>query len=271
MDSLMAYLQTYWQQLLIGGLGGLILGWLITWLAMRSTANQLRATIQDLTDKLTASDRSLAEMRRQAQTLQASMATCEANLAKAHEDLDQAQADLDQAQADREQVVSEKAQVESSLEGHMRELDDLNAAYLQLEEQNSTLRANLEGSAAEAAAVQEQLDAANDTLETKEIALNEAYLRAVRLQRELMETQGVLVSTQTDLGDLRRDVVALTTYNQDLENKLQNARGDVAGELALLTSTMLRLKEDQLKDANLRIAALSAEVEAMKAGKVRGG
>lgn len=264
MDSLMAYLQAYWQPLLVGGVLGLILGWLITWLAMRSTANQLRATIQDLTDKLTASDRSLAEMRRQAQTLQANMATCEANLAQARADLDQAHADLDQA-------VSDKAQVESSLEGHMRELDDLNAAYLQLEEQHSDLQTSLEDATAANAAVQEQLDAANGALETKEIALNEAYLRAVRLQRELMETQSVLANTQTDLGDLRRDVVALTTYNQDLENKLQSARGDVAGELALLTSTMLRLKEDQLKEANLRIVALTAEVEAMKSGKVKGG
>jgi chromosome segregation ATPase len=203
-------------------------------------------------------------MRRQAQTLQANLATCEADVAKAREDLDQAHADLDQA-------VSDKAQIESSLDGHMRELDDLNAAYLQLQEENGTLQANLEGAAADAAAAQEKLDAANEALETKEIALNEAYLRAVRLQRELMETQSVLATTQTELGDLRRDVVALTTYNQDLENKLQNARGDVAGELALLTSTMLRLKEDQLKEANLRIAALTAEVEAMKAGKVRGG
>ncbi len=264
MDSLTAYLQTYWQQLLVGGLGGLILGWLITWLAMRGTANQLRATIQDLTDKLTASDRSLAEMRRQAQTLQINLATCETNMATC-------EASLAQARADLELATSEREQVESSLEGHMREMDDLNAVYVQLEGQHHVVLANLEASAAEAAATQEKLAAASSALENKEVALNEAYLRAVRLQRELMETQSVLVTTQSELGDLRRDVVVLTTYNQDLENKLQNARGDVAGELALLTSTMLRLKEDQLKDANLRIAALTAEVEAMKAGKVVGG
>ena len=42
----------------------------------------------------------------------------------------------------------------------------------------------------------------------------------------------------------------------------------VAGELALLTSTMLRMKEEALTQANHRIAALTAELEAMRAGKV---
>lgn len=92
-------------------------------------------------------------------------------------------------------------------------------------------------------------------------------MRAVKLQRELMEHQSMLAATQTELAELRRDVVSLTTVNTGLENKLQNARGEVAGELALMTSTMLRMKEDALTQANHRIAALTAELEAMKAGK----
>ena len=50
----------------------------------------------------------------------------------------------------------------------------------------------------------------------------------------------------------------------DLESKLHNARGDVAGELAMLTSTMVRMKEDALKQANARIDALTRELETLR-------
>ena len=83
-----------------------------------------------------------------------------------------------------------------------------------------------------------------------------------------MEHQSLLVDTQSELAELRRDVTSLSTLNADLDGKLQNARGEVAGELALLTSTMLRMKEESLSQANHRIAALTAELEAMRAGKV---
>jgi chromosome segregation ATPase len=102
----------------------------------------------------------------------------------------------------------------------------------------------------------------------KEVALNEAYLRAVKLQRELMDHQSLLAATQSELAELRRDVASLGSLNSSLEGKLQNARGEVAGELALLTSTMLRMKEESLNQANHRIAALTAELDAMRAGKV---
>jgi hypothetical protein len=104
-------------------------------------------------------------------------------------------------------------------------------------------------------------------LTNKEVALNEAYLRAVKLQRGLMEHQSLLAETQTELAEARRNVASLSHINTDLDNKLQNARGEVAGELALLTSTMLRMKEESLNQANQRIAALTAELDAMRAGK----
>jgi hypothetical protein len=70
---------------------------------------------------------------------------------------------------------------------------------------------------------------------------------------------------------MKRDVTALSSVNQDLEYKLHNARGEVAGEMAVLTSTMARMKDDQLAKANARIAALTSEVEALKKSKVAVG
>ena len=124
------------------------------------------------------------------------------------------------------------------------------------------------GAARGAPAAREREARTQESLGTKEIALNEAYLRAVKLQRELMEHQSLLAETQTELAEARRNVASLSHINTDLDNKLQNARGEVAGELALLTSTMLRMKEESLNQANQRIAALTAELDAMRAGKV---
>ena len=131
-----------------------------------------------------------------------------------------------------------------------------------------SLSMNLESTAVELAKVKETLTGSEQTLGNKEVALNEAYLRAVKLQRELMEHQTLLAETQTELAEARRNLSSLSTYNSDLEGKLQNARGEVAGELALLTSTMLRMKEEALNQANQRNAALTAELESMRAGKV---
>ena len=143
----------------------------------------------------------------------------------------------------------------------------LQASYDTLAAEDAATRVTLDGVVADLAIAREQEAEALESLANKEVALNEAYLRAVRLQRELMEHQSLLADTQTELAEARRNVTALSGINSDLDNKLQNARGDVAGELALLTSTMLRMKEEALNQANHRIAALTAELEAMRAGK----
>jgi hypothetical protein len=52
-----------------------------------------------------------------------------------------------------------------------------------------------------------------------------------------------------------------------MERRLERSRADVAGELATLTSTMIKMKEGALNDANTRIAQLEAELAGLRAGK----
>jgi hypothetical protein len=56
----------------------------------------------------------------------------------------------------------------------------------------------------------------------------------------------------------------LTNLKSDLESKLSRARADVAAELALLTSTMIKMKEQALGEANAKITTLTGELNALK-------
>lgn len=273
--DIQAWLTANWQYALVVGVIGLFLGWLITYFVMRGRRKEYEATISDLNTKVQSGEKALAEARQSADNVKAEVSASQVRLNTAQGQLAVVQGDLDA-------LRSQKEAVDASLMERASELDELKTAYDQvqldanalqiqfedLQVANEALRANLESTSIDLAGAKKELGAAGEALANKEVALNEAYLRAVKLQRELLDNQSVLAATQSELGTLRRDVVSLTSLNQDLEGRLQNSRGEVAGELALLTSTMLRMKEEQLAQANHRIAAMAAEIEAMKAGKV---
>ena len=270
-----AWLTANWQPALAMAVIGLVFGWLITYSVMNGRSKKYEASISDLNTKMQKSEKALADTRLTANNVKADMSASEVRL-------NTAQGQIASLQGDFDALKSQKDAVDASLMDRAQELDDLKATYDQLQaesdalktqfdqlqEENAAVKANLESSSLDLANAKKELAASAELLANKEVALNEAYLRAVRLQRELMDHQSMLAATQTELGSLRRDVVSMTSMNQELEGRLQNSRGEVAGELALLTSTMLRMKEDQLNQANHRIDALSAELDAMKAGKV---
>ncbi len=273
--DLQTWISTYWQPLLIGGIIGLIIGWLVTYFPMRGRAQRAEANGATLSTKVAAADKAAKEAQAKAVDL-------ESDLTVQQSRYNTAQSQIASLQGDLEAVTGQKNAVDASLLDRSRELDLLKVDSAQMLESQAALQASYDTLAAEDAATKVTLDGvladlraakeqeiqAQEALGNKEVALNEAYLRAVRLQRELMEHQSLLADTQTELAEARRNLAALSGINSDLDNKLQNARGNVAGELALLTSTMLRMKEESLNQANHRIAALTAELESMRAGKV---
>lgn len=272
--DLQTWLALNWQPLLIGGILGLIIGWLVTYFPMRGRSQRAEASIASLNTKVAAAEKATKEAEAKAQDL-------ESDLSVQKSRYNTAQSQIASLQGDLEAVTGQKDAIDASLLERSRELElvkadnakmlegqaALQASYDTLAAEDAATRVTLDGVVADLAIAREQEAEALESLANKEVALNEAYLRAVRLQRELMEHQSLLADTQTELAEARRNVTALSGINSDLDNKLQNARGDVAGELALLTSTMLRMKEEALNQANHRIAALTAELEAMRAGK----
>jgi chromosome segregation ATPase len=275
------WLSTYWQPLLIGGVIGLILGWLLFYLPLRGRIKQSEANVADLYNKLASSDKAVKEARQQAEEAQTDLTTQQMRFNTLQGQLAAAQADLEAANGQKvaldNSLLERSSQIEElqALNKQLQGLSDqlradyagLFAQFEQAQQERDTFKSNLEAVAVGLDSAKHELAEAADAMANKEVALNEAYLRAVKLQRELMDHQSLLATTQSELAELRRDVVSLSTVNSNLENKLQNARGEVAGELALMTSTMLRMKEDSLTQANHRIAALTAELEAMRAGK----
>lgn len=269
------WLSTYWQPLLIGAVVGFILGWLLFYLPLRGRVKRHEAEAVDLNSKLASSDKAVKDARKLADDAQTDLQAQQVRFNSAQGQIAALQADLDAARSQKDALdasilerSSELDQQHALTEQLRNDYAGLFAQFERAQQERDAYKATLEATTIDLGAARNDLASSADALANKEVALNEAYLRAVKLQRELMEHQSLLADTQSELAELRRDVVSLTTLNSDLDGKLQNARGEVAGELALLTSTMLRMKEESLNQANHRIAALTAELEAMRAGKV---
>jgi chromosome segregation ATPase len=269
------WLSTYWQPLLIGAVVGLILGWLFFYLPMRGRVKRHEAEAADLNGKLASSDKAVKDARKLADDAQTDLQAQQVRFNSAQGQIAALQADLDATRSQKDaldaSILERSGEIEQqqALNEQLRgDYAGLFAQFERAQQERDAYKATLEATTIDLGAARNDLASSADALANKEVALNEAYLRAVKLQRELMEHQSLLADTQSELAELRRDVVSLSTLNSDLDGKLQNARGEVAGELALLTSTMLRMKEESLNQANHRIAALTAELEAMRAGKV---
>lgn len=164
----------------------------------------------------------------------------------------------DQALANAQQQA---LSAETQLHG---DLDAMRQAYAELEQQYSILHADAENTAASLARAEHEVAATAETLASKNAALDEAYLRIARLQNEVGSYQNLVVSTQTELEAAQHNIAMLGTRNEELEAKLHDVRGGVANEMALMTSTMLRMKEQELADLRGRLSAITHELESLK-------
>jgi chromosome segregation ATPase len=161
---------------------------------------------------------------------------------------------------------SDAADVEtlrSGLDTRVAEIAELTAA-------RDGALAERDQTAAELASVRSSSDEVMKSLASKDAALNESYQRVVNLQRVLEDRDATLAAAQAELSAVRTDVASLNSMKAELEDRLQKVRGDVAGEMAVLTSTMVKLKEEQLATANARIAELMHELNAQKASQAVG-
>jgi chromosome segregation ATPase len=284
----MQWITTYWLPLLISLILGFILGWLLTGLSPRRRNAEYEAQLADLESKARRTERELTDARKQVDSLKSSMLTTENTLSDVRQQLNGAQADV-------QRLSDEKAQMENEIQSRNIESADLKMQLALLNDQFDKTRsaglsegdlmrgeldalnaqlaqvtADRDSIAAEYAAVRGNSETALQALSNKDAALNEAYQRAVNLQRALEDRESVEATTSAELSSLRTEVAALTNIRNELEERLQKARGDVAGEMAVLTSTMIKMKEDQLITANARIAELMNELNALKSNQAAG-
>lgn len=283
----------------VAAVGGLFVGWLLTWWVGRRRNEQYEAQIYDLQSRQKTAERALAEAREQGEELQTKLTASQNSLSEAGNK-------LSALESEHQTLQDEKAALATSLEERTNELSDLNDQYSQLQqaheqaqqtaaEENTLLQASVDAAQVENQALEEQLadvsaqnqtlteqleatrgqldqlvsnlEAVKATLNRKDVALNEAYGRVGLLQRDLDEREVGLLATQAELAATREELAAATVEKSELEDRLHRARGDVAGEMALVTSTMLKRKDDALRQANARISALSHELEALKSAQ----
>ena len=107
------------------------------------------------------------------------------------------------------QLTSLRGSVQQAQEAFTNVLEPLQTKAQTLATENQNLKANIEGLSADLSASRANVESLSETVASKDTALTEAYARAVRLQRDVTDQQGQLASTQTELGNLRRNVVAL--------------------------------------------------------------
>ncbi len=150
------------------------------------------------------------------------------------------------------------------------ELEDLRARYEAAVGENSQMREAYDASQSKVSAIAAEATTANESAKAREIALNEAYQRAVNLQRLIEDRERALIDAQTELDSSKSMVAALSASKTELEDKLQRARGDVASEMAALTSTMIKMKDYSLTAANSRIAELSKLVNELQSKQAVG-
>ncbi len=278
----------WWLLAIIALAVGFFLGWLIIGRPARNRAEEAEASVaraesntKSAEGKLKDAEKTLAASRQREQELQSNLTTAQANLTQVTAQLSAAQEEVAARESDlaaREGELAEQKLQLTSLRGSVQQAQDaftnvlepLQARAQALATENQNLKANLEGLSADLAASRANVESLNETVASKDTALTEAYARAVRLQRDVTDQQGQLASTQSELGSLKRSVVTLTNTNHELENRLQDARGEVANELAVLTSTMLRAKDEQLAKANATIEGLYAQLSELRSKQASG-
>jgi chromosome segregation ATPase len=291
----LAWITTYWLPLLIALLLGFLLGWLLTGLPAGRKNSAYEAQIADLESRARKSERELADARKQADQFKGSLATSEsalnetrgkltsieANLQRVGDERSAFEADVvarnmevadlkmqlallqDQFDKTRSNIAADAEALRSGLEVRMSEVSTLSSELDTAVAERDQLRAELETMRGASAQVAQ-------SLASKDAALNESYQRVVNIQRVLEDRDATLAAAQAELTALRTDVTALNAMKAELEDRLQKVRGDVAGEMAVLTSTMVKLKEEQLAAANARIAELVHELNVQKASQAVG-
>lgn len=282
------WITTYWMPLLIAVVIGFILGWLLTGLSPRRKNAEYEAQLADLQSKSRRTERDLSDAKKQVDTLKGDVSRAASTADELRQQLSAAQEQVQAAIAQKESIEADlqtrnieladakmqlamlQDQGERAQSASAADLEELRARYEAAVHENSQMREALDAAQARIAAIADEATAAVDSAKAREIALNEAYQRAVNLQRLLEDRERALIDAQTELESTRTTVTALTAAKAELEDKLQKARGDVASEMAALTSTMIKMKDDSLTAANQRIAELTKVVNELQSRQAVG-
>lgn len=291
-----------WQPLLVTLILGYIVGWLITGIPNKRHANEAEDRASSLDARLRKSERELTDVRREGESAKSRLAIAQTDLDTAQARIHELETPpVEESVAEVEDRLAEVAIVAASDDTAVAEetLGDDSAAALATvaaiavatPDEDETMTMLIPALAGEPAVVEEpavvdvpeDMDVDQETVDAfgavartpdlstlpnaKDIALNEAYARATALQAELASADVTLKARAAELDAARSDLAVANAARNELETRLVRAREDVASELAILASTMIKMKDDALARADARIATLTAEADTLRAAQ----
>ncbi len=294
-----------WVPLLVALVLGYLIGWLLTGMSPARRVRELEARNADLEGKQRKNDRELADARSDNTKTKGSLTTAladleaertkakglEAKVAALEEAAEEPAAaasddardlaagdagdtgdtldagDSDDFESNEEVLLAEAVlqALEKAVDGEMAGAEGNDAAALTRQPAAVALAPD---QIAESFSAVARTPAAIETDKAREIALTEAYSRAARLQEELEQRDKVLSMRQAELESVKAELLTSNAARHELDNRLVRAREDVASELAVLASTMIKMKDEALTRAEARIAALNLELDALRAEAV---
>ena len=294
-----------WVPLLVALVLGYLIGWLLTGMSPARRVRELEARNADLEGKQRKNDRELADARSDNTKTKGSLTTAladleaertkakglEAKVAALEEAAEEPAAaasddardlaagdagdtgdtldagDSDDFESNEEVLLAEAVlqALEKAVDGEMGGAEGNDAAALTRQPAAVALAPD---QIAESFSAVARTPAAIETDKAREIALTEAYSRAARLQEELDQRDKVLSMRQAELESVKAELLTSNAARHELDNRLVRAREDVASELAVLASTMIKMKDEALTRAEARIAALNLELDALRAEAV---
>ncbi len=298
----MSWITENWVPLLVALVLGYLIGWLLTGMSPARRVRELDARARDLEAKQRKTDRELADARSDNTKAKASLTTALADLENARtrtrtleekvatlEEAAEESAASDAAVADLHRAVGAAAEEDADETAEMEVLvaamraamdapvdegasedfagadEDAYARDNELAVRTAAPVALAPDQIAESFAAVARTPEAIEADNARQIALTEAYNRAAQLQAELQERDKVLGARQAELESVKAELLTANAARHELDNRLVRAREDVASELAVLASTMIKMKDDALARAEARMSALNNELNGLRA------
>lgn len=260
-----------WQTIvpyIIAAAVGILIGVIATMIPYRKRGDEYAYRIRDVESKLKNSDRDLTDTRGQVESLTANTRAIETTLSETQTklaDTEKLLADTQTQLADTESVL---AQTKATLADTETKVQNLSGDNAQL---TSTLQARaleLGGVVAAMNALQGQFDEANNKIGALTGELEGANTAIATYKTNEEATAQALAAKEAELEGLQKSLAEAAGLKESLEVKLKGTRSEVAAELAILTSTMIKLKEEQLGEAEGKLHDLQKQLSALKDGQL---
>ena len=224
-------------------------------------------------EQVQESNQKLSDVETQLSELQASNAVTEEELQTAQEKIASLAAEVSTLEESNMSLEEKTNRLESELQSTVTELEQANHKVTELEEEKASLQSAHETELADAqaskASLQEELQAANDTLQTLQEENTSLSDAVGNMEADLAQVRDANESLETQLQEANDKIETLQQSDSEALASAQQALAEAEEKVATLESDLSDLQtskasvEEQLAEANNQVAALQEENAAL--------